>query len=77
MTGQEFRTVRCWSMDYPSVDHGLSDRVAWAVRMRCVHVRYPRLRHKESSISLFQVWINLDGYFQEIDLVSGLNEYIL
>jgi hypothetical protein len=51
--------------DRPSVLHGLSDRVARTVRVRCVHVRSPRLGHKETSSSLFQVWINLDGNFQE------------
>jgi hypothetical protein len=75
MSRQQFRTVRCWSMDCPSVDHGLFGRVARTVRMRCVHVRSPRLGHKESSISLFQVWINLDGYFQEIDF-SKWTEWI-
>jgi hypothetical protein len=53
-------------LDCLSIDHGLSDYVARTVRVRCVHVRSPRLGHKESSISLFQVWINLDGYFQDI-----------
>jgi hypothetical protein len=65
MSGQEFRTVRRWSMDCPTVDHGQSDRVAQTVRVRCVHVRSPRLGHKETSNSLFKVWINLDGNFQE------------
>jgi hypothetical protein len=75
MSRQQFRAVRCWSMDCPSVDHGLFGRVARTVRMRCVHVRSPRLGHKKSSISLFQVWINLDGYFQEIDF-SKWTEWI-
>jgi hypothetical protein len=75
MFEQQFWTVRCWSMDCPSIDHGLSGRVARTVRMRCVHVRSPRLGHKESSISLLQVWINLDGYFQEIDF-SKWTEWI-
>jgi hypothetical protein len=66
MSGQEFRTVRRWSMNYSTVNHGLSDRVARTVRVRCVHVRSPRLGHNESSISLFHFWINLDGYFQDI-----------
>jgi hypothetical protein len=75
MSGQQFQTVCCWSMDCPSVDHVLSDRVARTVRIRCVHVRSPRLGHKESSISLFLVWINLDRYFQEIDF-SKWTEWI-
>jgi hypothetical protein len=75
MSGQEFRTVRRWSMDCPTVDHGLSDRVARAVCVRCVHVRSPRLGYKETSSSLFQVWINLDGNFQETNF-SKWTEWI-
>jgi hypothetical protein len=75
MSGQEFRTVCRWSMDCLTVDHRQSDCVARTVHVRCVHVRSPRLGHKETSSSLFQVWINLDGNFQETDF-SKWTEWI-
>jgi hypothetical protein len=77
MSGQEFRTVRRWSMDCPTVDNGLSDRVARAVCVRCVHVRSPRLGHKETLALYFEfglIWMEI---FKRIILVSGLNGYIL
>jgi hypothetical protein len=69
-------------LDRLSVDHGLSVSWPWIVQpchMDCPCVlcacEITRLGHKESSISLFQVWINLDGYFQEIDF-SKWTEWI-